>query len=100
MTTVTWIGNAGDGLWSTPGNWSTDAVPTASDDVIIRAAAAVSVDAGAAIAAGLSIQVDTSSDTVVTVTGFASIGNIQLWSFLGSGGAAELLEPRSRRRRP
>ena len=34
--TVTWTGEAGDGLWFTAGNWDTGAVPDASDDVIIN----------------------------------------------------------------
>ncbi len=33
--TVTWTGSAGNSLWSDPANWSTGALPAASDDVII-----------------------------------------------------------------
>jgi hypothetical protein len=32
---VSWTGLAGDGNWSTPANWSSRAVPTAADDVLI-----------------------------------------------------------------
>ena len=31
----TWTGAAGDGLWSSSGNWSSNLIPTAGDDVII-----------------------------------------------------------------
>lgn len=34
--TVTWDADGGDGLWSTATNWSGDAVPTSSDDVVIN----------------------------------------------------------------
>jgi hypothetical protein len=34
-TYVVWTGNAGDGKWETPGNWSTNRVPDASSDVSI-----------------------------------------------------------------
>jgi hypothetical protein len=33
--TNTWTGTAGDGQWTTAGNWSTGAVPAATDDVCI-----------------------------------------------------------------
>lgn len=33
--TVTWTGSAGNNLWSDPANWSTGALPGASDDVVI-----------------------------------------------------------------
>jgi uncharacterized repeat protein (TIGR01451 family) len=33
--TVTWDGGGGDNYWATATNWSTDLVPTSSDDVII-----------------------------------------------------------------
>jgi hypothetical protein len=32
LSTVTWI-NANGGDWDTPSNWSTDALPSPSDDV-------------------------------------------------------------------
>jgi hypothetical protein len=35
---VEWTGNAGDGLWSTAGNWSTNHVPGRTSDVCIVAA--------------------------------------------------------------
>ena len=35
---VEWTGNAGDGLWSTAGNWSTNQVPGPTSDVCIVAA--------------------------------------------------------------
>lgn len=38
LTAVSWTGNAGDNLWSTPGNWSSNAVPGSADDVTIDVA--------------------------------------------------------------
>jgi hypothetical protein len=35
LATVVWDGEAGNGLWTTPANWSTNSVPSALDDVII-----------------------------------------------------------------
>ncbi len=35
---ITWTGGGGDGLWNTPKNWSTNTVPTSSDDVTIGSA--------------------------------------------------------------
>lgn len=32
---IVWDGGGGDGLWSNPLNWDTDAVPTSSDNVVI-----------------------------------------------------------------
>ena len=34
-TTITWNGNAGDGLWATGNNWTGGSVPNANDNVII-----------------------------------------------------------------
>ena len=36
VTTVTWVGTAGDHNWFTATNWDGNAVPTSSDDVLIR----------------------------------------------------------------
>ncbi len=41
LTAVSWTGTAGDNNWDTPGNWSTDSVPGAGDDVTIAIAANV-----------------------------------------------------------
>src|SRR5947207_2998364 len=39
LTAVSWTGAAGDNLWTTARNWSTDQVPTIDDDVTISIAA-------------------------------------------------------------
>ena len=36
LSTIIWTGDAGDNNWDTPANWSGDAVPTASEDVVIN----------------------------------------------------------------
>ncbi len=36
--TVTWTGRAGDDLWSTPANWSSNALPGPNDHVVISSA--------------------------------------------------------------
>ena len=49
-TSVVWNGSVGDGLWSTPGNWGSDAVPTSGDNVAFNATAAgATLDAAATI---------------------------------------------------
>ena len=35
LSSITWTGSAGDNNWDTPANWSSDAVPTVADDVVI-----------------------------------------------------------------
>ena len=49
LSSVTWTGAAGDNQWTTPGNWSTDALPGAGDDVTINVAAnpTIQVNCGA-----------------------------------------------------
>ena len=41
---IEWDGDAGDGLWSTPANWSGDTLPL-SDDIIVISGDAISADA-------------------------------------------------------
>ena len=43
VPSVTWTGAAGDGLWSTPGNWSTGQVPTGTDQVCLPKTSTVSI---------------------------------------------------------
>lgn len=45
MTTTTWTGTAGDGLWATAGNWD-NGVPDATKDVVIAGSAAISTTGG------------------------------------------------------
>ncbi|MFL5912917.1 MAG: LamG-like jellyroll fold domain-containing protein, partial [Gaiellaceae bacterium] len=44
--TDTWTGSAGDSFWSTAGNWSTGAVPTANDQVCVNSTGTVKVNSG------------------------------------------------------
>lgn len=39
LAAVAWTGAGGNSLWHNPGNWSTNSVPTADDDVVIQVAA-------------------------------------------------------------
>lgn len=39
LAAVAWTGAGGNSLWHTPGNWSTNSVPSADDDVVIQVAA-------------------------------------------------------------
>ncbi len=50
MTTINWIG--GDGDWNTAGNWSTNTVPSSSDDAVIDAPGTYTVTITASISAG------------------------------------------------
>jgi hypothetical protein len=54
---MSWTGAAGDGQWHTPANWSTAAVPSAVEDVLIDAsiAAVVTIDTAPALAGTLTI---------------------------------------------
>ncbi|MEJ2594073.1 MAG: G8 domain-containing protein [bacterium] len=49
---VTFDNDGGDGLWGTATNWSTDVLPTSSDDVIIPDGQDVTIAAGTAAVAG------------------------------------------------
>jgi hypothetical protein len=44
LAAVSWTGAAGDSLWHTPGNWSSNAVPTVADDVTIDVPAAPTIN--------------------------------------------------------
>ena len=49
---VTFDNDGGDGLWGTATNWSTDNLPTSTDDVVIPAGQDVTIAAGTAAVAG------------------------------------------------
>ena len=50
VATITWDGAAGDGKWSTAGNWTPARVPGTADDVCINTGAGVTVDLAAEVA--------------------------------------------------
>ena len=43
LLTVNWTGDAGDGLWNDPDNWSSMSVPGGGDDVVIGSAGSPTV---------------------------------------------------------
>ncbi len=65
--------NAAGGAWNVPGNWSSNSVPTAADDVQINLAAdkIVTIPAGAAAAASIS------TTATLAVTGSLTTASIQ-----------------------
>src|SRR5262245_27211092 len=75
---VSWDGPAIGGVWTTPANWSNDAVPTASDEVTISGAAVGIGDARTI--AGLTLSNDarlqvSGIGASLAVTGPANIDN-------------------------
>ena len=76
----TWIGAAGDGSWSTPGNWSPARIPTAVDTVTIAAYTTVVIASGT-IAAFARLELGDAlgnSVTVLNVAGSFSGGSLLL----------------------
>ena len=63
---IQWTGTAGTGLWQTPGNWSTNELPTSADHVCLPDGAVVQVTSGeqAAASIGGSGSVEISSSTL------------------------------------
>ena len=68
-TDYTWTGNAGDGLWTSPGNWNQNASypQTSSDYARFNKSATVSVDTGAELKVGLVIL--NTGASLVTING-------------------------------
>lgn len=67
LSAVSWTGDAGDNQWTTPGNWSTHALPGPGDDVTINApgSPAITLDSGAQAVSVHSLQ---SSDPLSVVS--------------------------------
>src|SRR5687767_416733 len=63
--TRTWDGDAGDGLWHTPANWSDDAKPVAGDVALLSSGAQVTIAGAPAAAARVGGPVNTSTRLVV-----------------------------------
>jgi uncharacterized protein (TIGR03382 family) len=56
--TVTWDGDAGNGLWKTATNWSGNALPAAGDTVIIGAGNTVVYDGGGQLPGNITLNLD------------------------------------------
>lgn len=56
--TVTWDGDAGNGLWKTATNWSGNALPAPGDTVIISAGNTVVYDGGGVLPANITLNLD------------------------------------------
>ena len=74
-----WTGTAGDGLWSTPENWSTGAVPTAGDKARIQAVPGAIIVSEGAVALDSWIGAGQSGDLTVaggtlTTSSFIVVG--------------------------
>ena len=85
---VDWTGNAGDGQWSTAGNWSTHRVPGPTSDVCILTANGTSgsVDAIAtpsiavhSIHVGQGVGLAFGSETVSIATSLTSLGYLTMF---------------------
>ena len=93
--TDTWTGAAGDGLWSSAGNWS-PAVPTAADTALFNIATSTAVSLNAAAQSVKVIDFDTSVGSFTFNTGgtggvfnLTSAGSIALLSTATSTGLTE-----------
>lgn len=67
--TVTWAGTAGDGLWSSPTNWSSGLVPTAADNVVIPATFTVTLSGNA----GKINKISVSGKLIISATGVLNV---------------------------
>lgn len=74
--TRTWTGAAGDGLASTPGNWSPEGVPTGVDDIVLDGTSSSNLlwDAGATNEVQSWLQTGAYSGTVTITTVYGTNG--------------------------
>lgn len=61
---ITWDGEAGDGLWSSPSNWNPDGLPSASDEVSVGATVTAATADFATLTIESGASVDFSTDNV------------------------------------
>lgn len=84
--TNTWTGGAGTTDWGTAGNWSSAAVPLATDDVIIPAGYLVEIpNAGAEVALSLTIKGYSRLQVVAAGTATLTIGGATTGSITFEG---------------
>ena len=86
-----WTGHVGDGLWQTPGNWSTGTTPNSEDEACIPADAAVSITGGSQQVGSLvgegSLAISGGSLELTDSSQRSSLGSLSLsnGTFAGSG---------------
>jgi len=68
---VAWTGAAGDNQWTTPGNWSTNALPGSGDDVTINLNTNPTIQLSSGTPSVHSLTI--AAGTTLATTGFASI---------------------------
>ncbi|MBP9864125.1 hypothetical protein KBC54_01590, partial [Patescibacteria group bacterium] len=79
ITTVTWDGDASDGLWSSATNWSDDAVPDENKNVVVDLDAGVTVTAsGSIVFNNLTLGGTASASNTLVLTGSTSGTNITI----------------------
>lgn len=83
LSAVMWTGSAGDNNWSTPNNWSGDAVPGASADVTIPGGVTINYTADStasvnSITSGAGDTLAISNDGDISVAGNASLVNLSV----------------------
>ena len=104
LSVVNWTGDAGDGLWSTPGNWSTKtSLPGAGDSVVINALAGTTIELTSSLTASAqsvstnaTLQIDSGATLAAnTIQASANIvlsgGTIQGATVAESGGSELVL---------
>ena len=116
---ITWDGDAGDGLWTSPANWSGDSMPTDAHDVVIGSSATVSqatagfssmeIESGATVSLaelfpigktfGISGTLDLDSEAALrpygsrfSLTSTGSFGSKVNWLDLGSGSSLSFVD--------
>ncbi len=67
--TVTWNGVAGDGLWSSATNWSSNATPTSTDNVVIPKTFTVTINGNA----GKINQITVQGKLIIAATGMLNV---------------------------
>jgi hypothetical protein len=96
LAAVSWDGGAGDNLWHSPGNWSTDTVPTAADDVTIDVAGSPTIvlnsttgsQAVNSLLTREAIQISTGTNLTVTTTALIEGGaSVQMLGGTLTGGS-------------
>ncbi|MCC5807659.1 MAG: hypothetical protein JJU00_15145, partial [Opitutales bacterium] len=86
---VLWTGAAGDGLWSTDGNWDPHGVPGSNDEVVIPAGAEVVVPASASVKTltldgSLWVRGESGTNTLSVSEAFLNRGSLRLESINSS----------------